>query len=437
MAFVDFEPQYHTGISAMDAQHERLIDLINRLYEAMRSGRASDASGQILAELMDYAHTHFSSEEVLLEKMGYPNLANHKEVHTKLLQEAADYQRQYQTGKINAFFLLNFLKNWLMTHIADHDVAYGEFDRLHKEANGSVQSAVTMVDDKPSSVMAISHGLRASSRDFSEIAAWFFSQIVGAMTADVWMALIDDQGIFRHVHPSDKFPIPVEVGATIQDKGLNATITAKAFLQKKRFVEAGDVTLFGFEYTAIATPITDFTGTFAGIFTIVTAASHQKELRQGIIELDTQFSTLDVLAHDLAQAGTESAEVTDRIAQRTLQLRAESEAMKGINDLIREVASQTNLLGLNAAIEAARAGDLGRGFGVVASEIRRLADTVKSSAQEIASRIESTQQQVREISDLTQGGMAASEEQAAQLQELSASIATVYQVMKDLKQLAQ
>ncbi len=437
MAFVDFEPQYHTGISAMDAQHERLIDLINRLYEAMRSGRASDASGQILAELMDYAHTHFSSEEVLLEKMGYPNLANHKEVHTKLLQEAADYQRQYQTGKINAFFLLNFLKNWLMTHIADHDVAYGEFGRLHKEANGSVQSAVTMVDDKPSSVMAISHGLRASSRDFSEIAAWFFSQIVGAMTADVWMALIDDQGIFRHVHPSDKFPIPVEVGATIQDKGLNATITAKAFLQKKRFVEAGDVTLFGFEYTAIATPITDFTGTFAGIFTIVTAASHQKELRQGIIELDTQFSTLDVLAHDLAQAGTESAEVTDRIAQRTLQLRAESEAMKGINDLIREVASQTNLLGLNAAIEAARAGDLGRGFGVVASEIRRLADTVKSSAQEIASRIESTQQQVREISDLTQGGMAASEEQAAQLQELSASIATVYQVMKDLKQLAQ
>lgn len=437
MAFVNFEPQYHTGISSMDSQHARLIDLINRLYEAMRSGRASDASGHILTELMDYAHTHFSSEEVLLEEMGYPNLADHKEVHVKLLQEAADYQRQYQNGKINAFSLLNFLKKWLMTHIADHDVAYGEFIRLHNESNGVAQVAATAVADTMNSVVAPTYVAKASSLDFSEIAAWFFSQMEGSVSADSWMVFVDDQGVLRHVRPSSKFPIPAEVGATIQDKSLNATVTAKAFLQRKRFVEAGDANLFGFEYTAIATPITDFTGAFAGIFTIVTASSHQKELRQGIIELDTQFSTLDVLAHDLAQAGTESAEVTDRIAQRTQQLRAESEAMKSINDLIREVASQTNLLGLNAAIEAARAGDLGRGFGVVASEIRRLADTVKSSAQEIASRIESTQQQVREISDLTQGGMAASEEQAAQLQELSASIATVYQVMKELKQLAQ
>lgn len=437
MAFVDFEPQYHTGISAMDAQHAQLIDMINRLYEAMRSGRASDASGQILTELMDYAHTHFSSEEVLLEKMGYPNLAEHKEVHTKLLQEVADYQRQYQTGKINAFSLLNFLKNWLMKHIADHDVAYGEFDRLHREDNGSAQTAVTKVSDKPIGMGGPSHDFKMLSVDSSEITGWFFSQIVGAMSDNAWIGFFDDQGVLRYLHPSSKFPIPADVGSTIQDKGMSATVTAKAFLQKKRLVEAGEAALFGFEYTAIATPITDLAGAFAGILTIVMPASHQRELREGILELDTQFSTLDVLAHDLAQAGTESAEVTDRIAQRTLQLRDESEAMKSINDLIREVASQTNLLGLNAAIEAARAGDLGRGFGVVASEIRRLADTVKSSAQEIAARIESTQQQVREISDLTQGGMASSEEQAAQLQELSGSIAMVYQVMQNLKQLAQ
>ena len=439
MAFVDFEPQYRTGIDAMDTQHARLIDLINRLYEAMRNGRATEASGQILKELMEYANVHFSSEEATLEKIGYPDVAQHKEVHRKLLQEAADYQRQFENGKMSAFDLLNFLKNWLMTHIAEHDVAYGKFDRISCDEDGMSQSAATSLLEPPAaaSVGSASTAGFGERRLSEQVLEWFFNQMIAVMPEDAWVGFIDDQGVLQKLRASQKFNIPAVIGSTIQEDAMQQTVSAKAFAEKKRHVQQGDSKLFGFEYTAIASPITDMEGKFAGILTVVTSANHQGQLRQGIIELDTQFSTLDVLAHDLAQAGTEAAEVTDRIAQRTLQLREESEAMKGINDLIREVASQTNLLGLNAAIEAARAGDLGRGFGVVASEIRRLADTVKSSAQEIAARIESTQQQVREISDLTQGGMASSEEQAAQLQELSASIATVYQVMKDLKQLAQ
>jgi len=97
------------------------------------------------------------------------------------------------------------------------------------------------------------------------------------------------------------------------------------------------------------------------------------------------------------------AEEIDRSSEGVQRVSADSEAISSVLDVIMGIAEQTNLLALNAAIEAARAGEQGRGFAVVADEVRTLASRTQQSASEIESMIEHLQTGVREAVQMMNG----------------------------------
>jgi hemerythrin len=128
MTFIEWKPILSVNIKEIDNQHQRLINLINTLHEAMSKGKGRDVVGQILSELLDYTRVHFAYEEKLLNTHAYPGYVKHKAEHDTLTRQVVELHQQYQSGQmVMTLQVMNFLKTWLSNHIQGTDKGYSLF----------------------------------------------------------------------------------------------------------------------------------------------------------------------------------------------------------------------------------------------------------------------------------------------------------------------
>ena len=128
---------------------------------------------------------------------------------------------------------------------------------------------------------------------------------------------------------------------------------------------------------------------------IEVAKGGKDDLQKALSYVDETLNTISNLSSEIAQ----TSDIENQMAGKIEQLSRDAEQVKSVLVVINDIADQTNLLALNAAIEAARAGEHGRGFAVVADEVRKLAERTQKSLTEINATINVIVQAINESSE--------------------------------------
>lgn len=149
-------------------------------------------------------------------------------------------------------------------------------------------------------------------------------------------------------------------------------------------------------------------------------------------ELTAMVAELSVSSQSVADNARLAAGAQERSSDALDGLGREIEDISQVGSVMRELSDRTHLLGLNAAIEAAHAGEYGKGFGVVAEEVRKLAAMSKESLDTVHRKLEAIQQALREASQENRESTRYAGEQAAIAQELNAYVQMIERVVQEL-----
>jgi hemerythrin-like metal-binding protein len=123
MELIKWNSTYEGGVPEIDLQHQKLVEIINKLHDAMMLGQGMQVINEILDSLIEYTIFHFETEEKWMTGNQYLNVSQHQELHLKLTDQVQNFKEELETkGMSNTVRTNSFLKTWLTDHILGEDI---------------------------------------------------------------------------------------------------------------------------------------------------------------------------------------------------------------------------------------------------------------------------------------------------------------------------
>lgn len=255
----------------------------------------------------------------------------------------------------------------------------------------------------------------------------FASIISELMDDDIAVGVSDTEKITKY-YPGRSLELPIAEGMVLPD----GSPLKKAMRDKRRHNDIVPKEVYGTSFRSIANPITDENGIIIGGISIAKSLETQYELMTSAESLSSSLEEISASITDVATKAqalaTSHYKVVDSVTEANNAIGETDQVL----NFIRDIASQTNLLGLNAAIEAARAGENGRGFGVVAEEIRKLSKNSSDAVKSVIDILQKINKSINTISDEISGSTDATQEQAAATEEINAAVEELASVSETL-----
>ncbi|WP_162551312.1 methyl-accepting chemotaxis protein [Paenibacillus tepidiphilus] len=248
---------------------------------------------------------------------------------------------------------------------------------------------------------------------------------------DAALVLADTDKVLAYL-PGKHIDLKVPVGMPIEK--FKGTVSYIAFETGTVQREERGAEVFGVSYLSSAVPVIE-DGEVTGVISAMVSNHRTAILQDGAQELSSLVEEMTATSEEVTRSALGITEHLDDLLSRSSAMVREIESSFEILSSVRQIADQSHMLGLNAAIEAARAGDSGRGFGVVATEIRKLAGNSHELVKNIQSQLSGMRQGMLQMDQSLKEIMDFAQHQGQSMQELSRAFEHVASTANNLSNL--